>query len=117
MVSTKGELDFLEGLKPDEAKDPAYGGWESQCTGICKALPVIMNAFLTMKKGKVGNAKTLTVGAMARRWKMQGFPVPTDSEIKTGIALELTKKRPSSSSNIKAKSTILKASAKARVSV
>jgi hypothetical protein len=120
MVSTKSELDFLKGPKPDAAKDPAYGGWESQCKGICKALPVIMNAFLTMKEGKVGNAKTLTVGAMARRWKMQGFPVPTDSEIheiKTDIALELNKKRSSSSSNIKAKSTILKASAKVRVSV
>lgn len=120
MVSTKVELEFLKGPKPDAAKDPAYGGWESSCKGICKALPVIINDFLTMKEGKVGNAKTLTVGAMARRWKMQGFPIPTDSEIreiKTAIALELSKKRSSSSSNIKAKSTILKTSSKVRVCV
>lgn len=120
MVSTKEQLDFLKGPKPDAAKDPAYGGWESFCKGICKSLPVIINDFLTMKEGKVGNAKTLTVGAMARRWKMQGFPVPTESElkeIKTAIALELSKKRSSSSSSIKAKSAILKTSSKVRVSV
>ena len=120
MVSTKDELDFLKGPKPDAAKDPAYGGWESLCKGICKSIPLIINDFLTMKEGKVGNAKTLTVGAMARRWKAQGFPVPMDSEIKvikTAIALDLSKKSSSSSGSIKAKSAILKTSSKVKVSV
>lgn len=124
MVSTESQMESLKGPKPDAAKDSAYVNWEISIKGMCKALTIIVNDFLTLKEGKVGNAKALTVGAMARRWKMLKFPVPVESELKElHDAIASSKPRSSSSSSskssssIKAKSTILKASGKVKVTV
>ena len=49
--------------------------------GICKTVTGLMNDFLIMREGKIGNVKTLTVGAMARRWKIVKFSAPTAVEL------------------------------------
>ena len=117
LLSTKSQLDSLKGPKPDAATDPAYGDWELLVKGICKALTSVTNDFLTMKEGKVGNAKALTVGAMARRWKMQKYPTPTESELQHLRESSSSTQKTSSSSSVKAKSTILKTSSKVKVTV
>jgi hypothetical protein len=81
MLCTKSQLEFLKGPRPDAATDPAYGDWEVLVRGICKDLTLTTNDFLIMKEGKVGYAKTLSIGAMARRWKLQYYAAPTESEL------------------------------------
>lgn len=85
------------------------------------------NDFLTMKEGKVGNAKALTLGAMARRWKVKKFPAPTEDELqqlRNAMSNSNRHKTSSSSSSssfknasIKAKSAILKPHSKVQVNV
>ena len=125
MLATKSQLDSLKGPQPNAATDPAYGDWEYLMRGICKVLITLANDFLTLKEGKVGNAKTLTLGAMARRWKIKKFPAPTEDELQQlRNALSSSSKQktsgPSSSSTskpIKAKSAILKPKSKVQVAV
>lgn len=128
MLATKSELDSLKSPQPNAATDPAYGAWEHLIRGICKFLITLTNDFLTMKEGKVGNAKTLTLGAMARRWKIKKFPAPTEDELRelrnAMTSSSSSKQRTSGSSssssktaNIKAKSAILKAKTKVQVTV
>ena len=81
MLCTKSQLESLKGSRPDAATDPAYGDWELLVRGICKDLTWTANDFLIMKEGKVGHAKTLLIGAMARRWKLQYYAAPTESEL------------------------------------
>lgn len=118
MLGSREQMVILRGPKLDAATDPAYGKWEISVRGICKILTTMTNDFLTMKEGKVGNAKTLTVGAMARRWKMQKFAVPNTEELeqlRDGVGKSQSQ-RSSTTSGSKAKSTILK-SQKAKVTV
>lgn len=49
--------------------------------GICKVLTLTATDFLTMKEGNLGHAKTTTIGAMARRRKVQNYAAPTESEL------------------------------------
>ena len=81
MLTTTSQLAVLEGPKPDASKDANYGIWEMKMKGICKSVTGLMNDFLIMREGKIGNAKTLTVGAMARRWKFVKFSAPTADEL------------------------------------
>jgi hypothetical protein len=81
LLCTKSQLESLKGPRPDAATDPAYGDWELLVRGICKDLTFAANDFLIMKEGKVGYAKTLSTGAMARRWKLQYYATPTESEL------------------------------------
>ena len=67
MLTTAAQLAVLGGPKPDASKDANYGIWEMKMKGICKTVTGLMNDFLIMREGKIGNVKTLTVGAMARR--------------------------------------------------
>ena len=125
MLATKSQLDSLKGPQPNAATDPAYGDWEYLMRGICKVLITLANDFLTMKEGKVGNAKTLTMGAMARRWKIKKFPAPTEDELQQlHNALSSSSKQKTSGSSssstskpIKAKSAILKPKSKVQVAV
>jgi hypothetical protein len=119
MLCTKSQLESLKGSKPNAATDPTYGDWEILVKGICKAITLTANDFLIMKEGKFGHAKSLTIGAMARRWKLQNYAVSKESELQQlrDATSSSVKQRTSSSSNVKAKSNILKASNKVRVSV
>ena len=128
MLATKSELDSLKDPQPNAATDPAHGDWEQLMRGICKVLTTVTNDFLTMKEGKVGNAKTLTLGAMARRWKVKKFPAPTKDErqqLRNALSSSSSKQKTSSSSfssssknaTIKAKSTLLKPHSKVQVTV
>ena len=125
MLATKSQLDSLKGTQPNAATDPAYGDWEHLIRGICKVLTTMTNDFLTMKEGKVGNAKALTLGAMARRWKDKKFPAPTEDELqqlRNAMSNSNRHKTSSSSSSfknasIKAKSEILKPHSKVQVTV
>ena len=112
MLTTKIQLDSLRDPKPNAATDPAYGDWELLVNSVA-------NDFLTMKEGKVGNAKALTVGAMARRWKTQKYPVPMESELQQllGATSSSNKQKASKSSSARAKSSILKTISKVKVTV
>ena len=70
MLCTKSQLESLKGPKPNAATDPTYGDWELLVKGICKAIRLTANDFLIIKEGKLGHAKSLTIGVMARRWKL-----------------------------------------------
>lgn len=81
MLCTKSQLESLKGPRPDAATDSAYGDWEVLVWGICKDLTLTTNDFLIMKEGRVGQAKTLSIGAIARRWKLLYYAAPTESEL------------------------------------
>ena len=80
MLCTESQLESLKGPKPNAATDPIYGDWELLAKGICKAITLTANDFLIMKEGKRGHAKSRTIGAMARRWKLQNYAAPKESE-------------------------------------
>ena len=92
--------------------------------GISKALAKLANDYLILKEGKVGNVKTLSVGAMARRWKMLKYVDPTESDIsgiRSAVAISSSSssksKSCSSSSSATARKIPLQKGSKVRVSV
>jgi hypothetical protein len=62
---------------PNALNDSRYSEWEIKLRGIAKSVTVLANDYLIFKEGKIGNVKTLSVRAMARRWKMQKYAQPT----------------------------------------
>ena len=80
-VSSEVQLSKLKTLQPDAAKDTSHTAWEIDMKATAKTLTKLLGDFLTMKEGKVGNAKAYTVGAMARRWKQLKYPDPTTEEL------------------------------------
>ena len=109
-LASKEQIDDLNAPVPDAAKDPNYKVWEMRSRGITKALAKLANDYLILKERKVGNVKTLSVGAMARRWKMLKYVDPTESDI-SGIRSAAAS---SSSSSSKSKSCSSSSSATAR---
>ena len=80
-LSSKAQLAVLKSVQPDAAKDSSYASWEMDMKATAKTLTKLIGDFITMKEGKVGNAKAYTVGALARRWKLLKYPAPTPEEL------------------------------------
>ena len=100
---------------PNAAFDSGYSQWEMRVRGIAKTVTKLANDFLIFKEGKVGNAKTLSVGAMARRWKMLKYVQPSPQDL-TDLAKADESSKPSNSCSVrknksksKSKSTLRKA--------
>jgi hypothetical protein len=80
-LSSEEQIAILKVPQPDAAKDTNYTSWEMDMKGTAKTLTKLIGDFLTMKEGRVGNAKSYTVGALARRWKQLKYPEPTAEDI------------------------------------
>ena len=110
-LMSKDKLTDIATAPPNAAFDSGYSQWEMRVRGIAKTVTKLANDFLIFKEGKVGNAKTLSVGAMARRWKMLKYVQPSPQDL-TDLARADESSKPSNSFSVrksKSKSTIRKA--------
>ena len=117
-LMSEQQLSDVTTAPPNAASDSGYSQWEIKVRGIAKTITKLANDFLILKEGKVGNAKTLSVGAMARRWKMLKYVQPSPEDITNLFTASESSKSSSSSSVSKSKNknTLRKAN-KARVTV
>ena len=81
MVASVDEMTILRCEKPDAAKDSNYETWEINMKRNSKIVSSLVGDYLLSKEGKVGNAKKMTVGALARRWKNLKYLVPTELDL------------------------------------
>jgi hypothetical protein len=81
ILGGESELILLKANKPDASRDAHYASWEMDMKATAKTLANMIAEFMTMKEGKVGHAKQLTVGTLGRRWKVLQYPDPTKEEL------------------------------------
>jgi hypothetical protein len=80
-LMTANQLFDVTTAPPNAANDSRYSEWEIKVRGIARTVTVLANDFLIFMEGKIGNVKTLSVGAMARRWKMQKYEEPNKDDV------------------------------------
>lgn len=80
-IASESELKAFRAEQPNAATDSTYTGWEMNIKAAAKSVVKVLGEFLIMKEGKTGNAKSYTIGALARRWKNLKYPVPTTDEL------------------------------------
>ena len=102
-LMSEEQLSDVTTSPPNAASDSGYSQWEMKVRGISKKITKLANDFLILKEGKVGNAKTLSVGAMARLWKMLKYVQPSP-ENPTVLVKADDSSKPSSSCSTKRKS-------------
>ena len=103
-LMSEEQLTDITTAPPNAASDSGYSQWEMRVRGIAKTVTKLANDFLILKEGKVGNAKTLSVGAMARRWKMLKYIQPSPEDLTELTKASESSKSSSSSSVRKSKS-------------
>ena len=82
MMASVEEMTLLRCEKPDAAKDNNYEAWEINMKRTSKIVSSLVGDYLLSNDGKVGNAKKMTIRALARRWKNLKYLVPTEIDLR-----------------------------------
>ena len=82
MMASVEEMTLLRCEKPDAATDDNYEAWEINMKRRSKIVSSLVGDYLLSNDGKVGNAKKMTIRALARRWKNLKYLVPTEIDLR-----------------------------------